>query len=304
MPTLQELMMGMLSKGAEQGSEAVRGMQKHQADLRSLLAGKQEDMARQQAQQEWESPYKQAAADAAMMNARTMEAYRADQAARMEDQSRNERLKLLLGGGTGGVGADGKPLSNEAQKTYNTADIARDSLNQTEAFTKEHPYASAAAAILPGFASKFIGGSVKQAYDTQNTAKESLQNLYTGAAASGEQVPAFQSFAGPGFLDALQGKSGDTSTVRDSINTFQQGLQRQTRPLTPELLQAADLQDDPIAQQAMSQQNAAAQAKQQAQLAKMAPQDQEAHKWLQANPADPAAHSVRQKLSRKYGNHF
>lgn len=285
-------------QGVKQGGDAV-------GTLRALLRKQQGDMQTQAAQQAFEGPLKERHAAVEEQNAATMAGYRADQAHNMEEQRRVDKLKLLMGAGGGGVGADGKPLSSEAQKTYNLADTARDSLNATEAFTKENPKASAIASIpLVGWLGSKLGGPVKEAYDTRNSAKEALQNLYTGAAASGEQVPAFQSFAGPGIVDAWQGKGGVSDSTRDAINNFQQGLHRQVRPLTPEMLEAAEMEDDPMAQQLMQQQEAKAQMQQNAKLQKLSPQDRELYRHIAAEPNHPNAAAAKRDLERKYGKLF
>lgn len=277
-----------------QGSEAYGAQQKADADLRNMLAGKK-------VEQSFEQPFKQGAMDVAKQQANTMEQYRQDQARRLEEESRLGKLKLLMGG----AGADGKPLSNEAQKTFNLADTARNSLNSTEAFTKEHPIATAMSGLPgAGFVSKIVGGPMKEAYDTRAGAKEALQNLYTGAAASGEQVPAFQSFAGPSFLDALRGKGDASPSTRDAINTFQNGMQKQAKPISTDMLQAAGMQNDPIAQQALKQQEQASQARQQGILGKMQPQEQQLYQEIKTNPTHPNAAKAKLDLERKYGRIF
>ncbi len=245
----------------EQGSEAYRSAAKQQSD------------------QDYERKYKDAASKVAQQQADTMESYRRDQARRMEEESRIGKLKLLMGGGA--TGPDGKPLTNEAQKTSNLIDTARESLNNNETFSKEHPIASSLATLpLSGFFGKIIGGPLKEATDNRSIAKEAMQNVYTGAAASGEQVPAFQSFAGPGIMDILSGKTAPNANVSDSLNSLQQGYQRQSRTLTPE---------------------AAAQNRLNQRLQKMAPQDRALYQEITANPNHPNAASARKDLERKYG---
>jgi hypothetical protein len=237
------------------------------------------------------------------MNADTNAGYRSDQGRKMEEDARINKLKTLLGGG----GADGKPLSNEAQKTSNLIDTARESINNTETLAKEHPYAYAAEQFLPNFVINRVGnslGPLKDVADSKAAAKEAMQNVYTGAAATGEQVPAFQGFSGPGALDALLGKAKVADSVKDNLNTLQQGYERQGRTLTPEVLEAAELDDDPLAQTALEQQEAARAAKKEQKLRRLNPNDRALYDEISANPSHPNAAKAKQDLERKYGRIF
>jgi hypothetical protein len=310
MPTLQELLlskgMDAVAAGAKQGGDAV-------GTLRALLTSKQADMAKQTAEQQFEAPFKERAASVAEQNARTMEGYRKDQAHNYEEQRRVDKLKLLMGGGAGGVGPDGKPLSNEAQKTSNLVDSAREALNKTEDLSKQHPYVAAAqtglqtlpwGSNIANSVAGLVGGSFKELNDSKGITKEAMQNVDTGAAATGDQSSTFKNWSGPGVMDIFSGNAANSEGVRDKLNTMQTGYNRQAKTLTPEMLQAAEMDDDPIAQQAMAQQETRGQQKLQEKLQKLSPQDQEAYKWLQANPGDPAAPHIQLKLKRRYGNLF
>lgn len=244
--------------------------------------------------------------DIGRMNANTNAGYRADQAIKMEEDAKAAKLKMLLGGGT--MGVDGKPLSTEAQKAYNSVDVARDSLNKTEELAKKHPYQYAAEAVLPGplagYAAKIFGGPLKEIHDSKGSTKEAFQSIITGAAASGEQVPTFQSFSGPGALDAIRGEVKSSDSVRDNLNTLQQGYARKAKTMTPEMLEVSGLEDDEIAQYALEQQELAAQAKKQQALQKLQPNEQALLQEAQANPTHPNAKKVILDLTRKYGNIF
>lgn len=239
--------------------------------------------------------------------ANTVEGYRTDQGDKMKEDARRDKLKILLTGGTG----DPK-VSGEQQKVLNLADNARQGLNQTEELLQKHPIAGTAQtalqsipligdAVSNGIAG-IAGGPFKAIRDSKANTKEAMQNLYTGAAASGEQVPAFQGFAGPGALDVLTGNVNTSGGTRDAINTFQQRQKKAMPRLNNEMLQAAEMADDPIAQQALKQQEDAIAAAKQAQLSKMRPQDRLIYDEIQANPQHPNAQKAYRDLVRRYGN--
>ena len=238
----------------------------------------------------------------------TMEEYRIDQGARMDSQNTTDKLKLFLGGGAGGT------IGAEQQKNSNLVDAARNSLNASENLVKENPKTYGAYKAIQGIplvgsslanlGAGWGGGKFKEIRDTEAIAKESMQNVMTGAAASGEQVPAFQGFSGPGAWDAFQGKAGNSDNTRDALNSFQQRQDKSKPKMTPELMQAAGLANDPIAQAAIKQQQASEAASLQQKMQKVAPQDQEAAQWLRQNSAHPDAAGVKRKLALKYGNIF
>lgn len=286
--TLLQMLSGGLNKGLEMGSSGAQQSMKSQAE-----------MEKQSAQLEAEKPYKDSEvqyknrmAGVAEQQANTMEEYR-------KDQIRIDKLKQLFGG----AGGD-KALSGDAQKTSNMIDTARQSLNGTEELLKKHPIAGVVEKVTPNFVANLFGGPLKAVNDSKNQTKEALQAVYTGAAASGEQVPAFQSFSGPGISDILQGNVEQGDSARDAMNTLQQGYTKQKRVMSPEMLKAAGLENDPVAQQAMQQQEASQMAEQQKKLSRLKPEDQQAFQWLQLNPTDPASAGIKLKLQRRYGNLF
>lgn len=272
------------------------------AELEKAKALKQMDIDSDQT-------YKMGMLDVARQNAGTNERYRNDQAVNMEDQRKAEKLRLLFGGGAGGVGgigSDGKPLASEAQKASNLVDAARSSLNNTEKLAQEHPKTAALEAMLPNIIANplasLFGGKFKEVNDSRGMTREAIQNVKTGAAATGNQQSSFQNWSGPGALDIINGKASDGSgQLRDDLNTMQTGLLKQSRVISPEMLEAAEMQDDPMAQQAVQMQQQAAQQKTQQKLQTFAPADRAAYEWLQANPQAPEAAGIRTKLQRRYG---
>jgi hypothetical protein len=303
----------MLKGGFDQGAAAGREGLKANNDLSQLFAGKQADLEKQTANNDFEAPFKERATQVAEQNARTMEGYRADQARNFDEQRRVDKLKLFFGGG-GAAGPDGKPLSGDAQNKSNLVDSAREALNTTETLAQEHPKTAALQAgiqALP-FGSNianslagFTGGTFKKINDSKGITKEAMQNVDTGAAATGDQSAMFKNWSGPGVLDILNPSNGGSSEgVRDKLNTMQTGYSRQARTVTPEMLEAAEMEDDPIAQQAMEQQDQRAQAKQQQKLSRMNPQEQQLYQEIKANPAHPNAAKAKLDLERKYGRLF
>ena len=281
------------------------------AALYQYLTGKEIDAGQKSAELKAQERHNKEMEAVAKQNAATTESYRGDQARNMEEQRRAEKLKLLIGGsGVGGVGT----MSGEAQKISNLADTARSSLNNTEDLAKANPKTAAAQTALQSipFAGDaisntlagLIGGKFKEVRDSKASTKEAMQNLYTGAAASGEQVPAFQGFAGPGALDIMKGNVDTSGNTRDAINNFQQRQQKAARPLSPEMLQAAGMQNDPIAQQAIAQQSQAQAAAKQQALSKLSNEDRMLLDEIQKNPAHPNAGKAMQSLKRRYGNIF
>lgn len=238
--------------------------------------------------------------------ANTTEKYRQDQDTKMREDARKEKLKILLGGGAGGA------ISGEQQKTLNLADNARAGLNETERLLKEHPIAGTIQTGLQSIplvgdaVSNAIagvgGGAFKQIRDSKANTKEAMQNLYTGAAASGEQVPAFQGFAGPGALDVARGNVETSGGTRDAINTFQQRQQKAMPRLNQDMLNVSGMAQDPIAQQALKQQQEAAQFAREQKLQKMDPEDRADYQEAVANPQHPGSRAAIQYLTRKYGN--
>jgi hypothetical protein len=286
----------MFQKGADSGAEGVQQQMNHSADskLKQLLQSNQ--LAQENKQLAETGRHNLASEGVAKQQADTMEQFR-------KDQIVLQKLKTLFG--AAGLGEDGKPLSNEAQKTSNLADTARSSLNDTESMIKESPRMAVAEQFIPDFVINKIGGPLKQLKDSKASTKEAMQNLYTGASASGEQVPAFQGFSGPGITDILAGGdkiSSASNGTRDAINNFQKGLKRQTKTMSPEMLKAAGLENDPMAQTALHQQQAAAAAKREKQLSALSPEDRQLYQEIQANPAHPKAAAARQHLARKYGD--
>lgn len=239
--------------------------------------------------------------------ANTTEGYRRDQATKMEEDARKEKLKILLGGNSAG-GA----VSGEQQKTLNLADNARNGLNETESLLKEHPIAGAIQTglqsiplvgdVISNTVAGVGGGAFKAIRDSKASTKESLQNLWTGAAASGEQVPAFQGFSGPGALDIARGKVDTSGGTRDAINTFQQRQQKAMPRLNQDMLNVSGMAQDPIAQQALKQQQEAAQFAREQKLQKMDPEDRADYQEAIANPQHPGSRAAIQYLTRKYGN--
>jgi len=238
--------------------------------------------------------------------ANTTEGYRRDQAKKMEEDARSAKLKLLIGGPAG----DGK-VGAEQQKVINLSDSARSSLNETERLAKENPKTAATQTALQSiplvgdglsnFLSGLAGGKFKEVRDSKAHTKEAMQNLYTGAAASGEQVPAFQGFSGPGALDILQGNTDTSGNTRDAINTLQQ-RQRKAQPrLNQEMLDVSGMGQDPIAQQALKQQTEAAQAALAQRISRMSPQEQEIYREVMRNPSHPNAAKAKQDLERRHG---
>lgn len=291
---------------AQIGGQAAQG--ERDRKLKELLEGKkmlaEESQASAVAKQKAgelavDKAYKESAAKAQLQNAQTQEGYRRDQMRLQDEQIKLNKLKVLMGGG-GGAGVDGKPLSAEAQKYSNTVDVGRDGLNRTESLIKENPRTAILEKFTPGFVATLTGGKLKEIADSKAVTKEAMQSLITGAAASGEQVPAFQGWSGPGIMDIVKG-GGDSSSVRDTMNTLQQGYKRQSLGMNPEMLKAAGMQNDPVAQQAMQQQQAASQMKQQQKLSQMAPEDAELYQEIQGNPQHPKAAAALTHLKRKYG---
>lgn len=240
--------------------------------------------------------------------ANTTEGYRKDQATKMQEEARAAKLKLLFTGGTG------EPkMSMEAQKNSNLVDTARESLNNTETLLEEHPIAgtfqTGLQAIpvigdgISNMAAGLLGGNLKKIRDSKASTKEAMQNLYTGAAASGEQVPAFQGFSGPGALDIARGNiKGTTDTTRDALNTFQKRAGAATPRLNQEMLDVSGLGQDPIGTTVLRQQQEAMQAAREAKIQKMDPQDRTLYSEIMANPGHPNAVRAKKDLERKYGS--
>lgn len=292
MPSRKDMLLQMLQGGLEKGlgigAAGAKQSMEHDSDLAKLAR-----------QAELEKPYKDADSDyknrmanVAQQQANTMEEYR-------KDQMRISKLKELLGGGGGD-----KPLSGEMQKTSNLIDAGRQSLNSTEDLLKQHPIAGALEQITPGFVSSKVGGPLKKIADSRANTKEAMQSVYTGAAASGEQVPAFQAFSGPGIMDILSGNVDTSQPIRDAMNTLQQGYKKQKRVMSPEMLKASGMENDPLAQQALQQQQASADSEMQRRLSMLSPGDQEIFKAIQAEPNHPNSAAHKQRLVRRYGNIF
>lgn len=237
-------------------------------------------------------------------NADTQEKYR-------QDQVKGALLKTLLGGGVAG---GEKPLGSEQQKASNLIDTARNSLNTTEAIAQKNPKTTAAQTLLQNIPkvgdplSNLIagvaGGPWKEFRDSKASTKEAMQNAYTGAAASGEQIPAFQGWAGPGALDILKGNTDTSAPVRDAMNSLQNGLQRSQKSLDPLMVKAAGLENDPIARQVMMQQQQAQMQNKEKALKALSPEDRSIYDEIQRNPTHPNAGKYKQKLMRRYGSIF
>jgi hypothetical protein len=230
---------------------------------------------------------------------------------RRQDEIWNKQLELLIKGtGVGGAG-----VGSEQQKLSNMADVARNSLNNTESLVKQNPKTAGIQTLLQSVpligdplanaAAGVIGGKFKEIRDSKASTKEAMQNLYTGASASGEQVPAFQGFSGPGAMDAFRGKvEGTSDNTRDALNTFQQKQLQKQQMLTPEVVKVAGLDQDPVAQQIMRQQQEAQAALRQQKIQKMVPSDQQLYQEIAGNPGHPKAAKAKQYLERKYGPVF
>ncbi len=231
-----------------------------------------------------------------------LEGYRTDQGTHMREGDKVDKLKALLGGSGGTAGT----TSADAQRLHNLVDTGRQSLNTTEDLAKEHPIAYAAESITPQFLVNKIGGNMKKIADAKAGTKEALQNAYTGAAASGEQVPAFQGWSGPGVWDALSGNVNQdgSAQIRDSMNTLQQGTKKQTRGLSPEMANAAGLGNDPMVKQHLAEQAQRAEVAKQQQLMKMDPIDRALYEDIRAKPDHPARKNAETFLTRKYGAIF
>lgn len=244
----------------------------------------------------------------------TNEMYRQAEQNKMDQEARNKRLEILLkgGGGGGGAGTSGGGMSSEAQKASNLVDVARNSLNETERLAKENPKTAAAVTAmqslpmiggpLANMAAGIMGGDIKKVRDARAASQEAFQNLYTGASASGEQVPSFRGFSGPGAGDILSGNvEGSTNAIRDTLNAFQQRSAKKQTELSPEVLDAAGLSNDPVAQLVLKQRQDQAQAEQMDKMSKIAPEDQAKLDGITKNPSTEEARSSMQELSRKYG---
>lgn len=291
------------------------------ASRQQQQAQQQHDLLKQQAEYglktQYEAPilaetvrHNQAGEGISKQQADTMERYRRDQAEQMREKEKVDKLKLLLGGGVGGATtAEGKPLSMEAQKVSNLVDAGRSALNRTEQLAKENPITAAVQAGTPQFLAnplaKFLGGKFKEINDSVGMTREAMQNVKTGAAATGQQAASFQNWSQPGVLDILRGNIGEGSNqLREDMNLMQQGFQKQARTVSPQMLEAAGLQNDPIAKQALQQQETAIQQRQSQIINKMEPADQELYKDILAQPGHPNVRPAKQMLERKYGKLF
>lgn len=298
-------LMGLLGKGLSEGAQA------GSAGFLQQMRGDQ-DLDRQTRMQAFEQPFKQGQLDVAKQQANTQEQYRQDQARHMAEQDKEAKLKLLLG--VGGVGGDGKPLGAEAQKVSNLIDSARDALNKTETLSTQNPKTAAAHTFIQGLPfggsinnslASWLGGAYKNINDSKGITKEAMQNVDTGAAATGDQSATFKNWSGPGVMDILSGHAPDNSgAVRDKLNTMQQGYGRQGRTISPEMLKAAGMENDPIAKQALAQQDARQQAARQQALSRLAPEDQQLYQEIVSNPGHPNAAVARRDLERRYGRIF
>lgn len=269
----------------------------NEAALKQLLLGKQEEANLRR-------PHEQSMEQIAQQNADTNERYRLDQATKMQEDARKAKLGLLFGSGGAG-GATGAPtMGAEAAKTSGLIDAARQSLNSTADLTAANKGAAIAERLTPNFAVDMIGGKMKDIRDSRSVSKEAMQNVYTGAAASGQQEPSFQAWSGPGVMDIIRGNTSGGAGVRDALNTVQQNIVRQAPTPNPDILKEAGMQDDPLAQSLLKKQMDSAKVRDDQKLRNVPPAERALIDEIKANPSHPNAEKAKQDLMRKYGNIF
>ena len=198
-----------------------------------------------------------------------------------------------------GIGANGKPLGNEAQKSHNLLTSAENSLQDTKKLVDENPMAAIGEKVLPNGILSLLGGNMKRIMDSKSVTKEALQNYATGAAASGEQVPAFQSWSGPGIGDIVRGDTGPTPEMSRTISTLKQGYSSPEHKVSQEQLDFLKLGNDPAAR-ALVQQGSTRDAAMAAPQGP-SPEDAAALQFIQdpRNQAHPKAAAVAAKLKAK-----
>lgn len=306
----------LLQSGATIGAQAHQNSEDNK--LRELLQSRQlqakaDADALELPFKESDREYKNRMAGVAEKNASTMAGFREAQDAHYQEQEKIAKLKTLFGGGA--MGPNGKPLSSEAQKASNLVDSTRSAINNTEKLALESPKTAAAHGVISkvpfvgnhlatGLAG-FLGGDLKKIDDSIGIARESIQNVKTGAAATGHQAASFQSWNSPGVLDVLRGQPGaGFDQVKDDLNTMQQGLKRQAPAMNEDMLEAAGLSDDPLAQEALRQQQLVRQQQIDEKRKSVTPEHMQLYQEIQANPGHPGAQNAMQDLVRRYGDIF